>query len=417
MKKYLWLLCIQSIIQASYAQDSVNVLFSQESDTLVKQRFIDRYDNVFMTKVPTRQMFKVGYQGSEVQGMGINFSYEYKLLPSLSVEAALFAQFSRFNGGMANELLHFNWKQVNVWANAKARWYYNMNSRIETGLNANNFSGPYVAFTYDQSLYLRDSYSNKNTGRIGLLYGFQSRFFNHGFVDFSVGVFNKEIGQFTFFEDTKAFWKPDNFILGTNLNIGLAIGDWKKTTAAPFCDVIFCDELVKGQWKVQMPNISIGVRNQIVRTEVDYERKLGKSPLSVQGGAGMSLYNSTRYQSMHDRYFSVGANAQFRYYFLRNLMERRGKGASDLSGPYAGVEGGYGIYFSKSQFNYQPEFNSNTKTRSWNTSLLLGYQQRLFSRIYIDASLIYMKGFASGTTYPGQSKPVFTSKMTVGFTF
>jgi hypothetical protein len=32
----------------------------------------------------------------------------------------MFAQFSRFNGGLADELLHFTWKQVSVWVNAKA---------------------------------------------------------------------------------------------------------------------------------------------------------------------------------------------------------------------------------------------------------------------------------------------------------
>jgi hypothetical protein len=53
-------------VGTSHAQDSIKVSYSQEPDMLVKQRFIDRYENVFMTKVPTRQMFKVGYQGSEV---------------------------------------------------------------------------------------------------------------------------------------------------------------------------------------------------------------------------------------------------------------------------------------------------------------------------------------------------------------
>ncbi|WAC14812.1 hypothetical protein [Dyadobacter pollutisoli] len=402
---------------ASYAQDSIKVSYSQEPDTLVRQRFIDRYENVFMTKVPTRHMFKVGYQGSEVQGMGINFGYEYKLLPSLSFEAALFAQFSEYNEALADHLLHFNWKQVNIWVNAKARWYYNMNRRIKKGLNANNFSGPYIGFTYDQSVFLRYQYTNTNTGRIGLLYGLQSRFFNNGFVDFSVALFNKEAGANSYVEGSPAFWKPKNYVLGTNLNIGLAIGDWKKTKTAPFCDIIFCDELVKGQWKVQMPNISIGLKNQIVRTEVAYERKLGKIPLSMQGDIGFSLYNNNWFRSSPTRSTSVEGNLQLRYYFLRNFKERRGKSTSDLSGPYAGLLGGYNFNFIKSRYKYQPEFNQNIETRIWNTALLLGYQQRLFKRIFFDASLVYRKSFLVDDTYLGRQKPFLTSKMTMGFTF
>ncbi|MCE7067168.1 hypothetical protein [Dyadobacter sp. CY326] len=58
MKKFLLALIMLNVFQLAYAQDSTNVSFSQEVDTLVKQRFIDRYENLFMTKVPTGQMFK-----------------------------------------------------------------------------------------------------------------------------------------------------------------------------------------------------------------------------------------------------------------------------------------------------------------------------------------------------------------------
>jgi hypothetical protein len=266
MNRILITLLVLGIAQVSFAQDSLKVSFSQEPDTLVKQRFIDRYENVFMTKVPTRQMFKLAVVGSEIQGSGFNLAYEYKVLPSLSVEASVYAQVSRYNDGLAYNLLHLGVQNVNVWANVKARWYYNMNKRIAKGLNANNFSGAYIGASYEQSLYRPNAFSGRNTARVGLLYGFQSRFFNHGFVDFGVGIYQRELGQFYEFEGSSAFLATENLVLGTHFNIGLAVGDWKRSKKTLLCDVIFCDEQVNGQLKVQAPNIVLGLRNQVVST-------------------------------------------------------------------------------------------------------------------------------------------------------
>ncbi len=69
-------------------------------DTLTKQRFLDRYDNVFMTKVPTRHMFKIElsqyYQArtfalSEDRAFNntsLQLGYEFKFLPAFSIALA-----------------------------------------------------------------------------------------------------------------------------------------------------------------------------------------------------------------------------------------------------------------------------------------------------------------------------------------
>src|SRR5690349_4619694 len=62
MKYLLPLLLILLISPTTVAQDTLRVTYSEEPDTLiVRQKFIDRYDNVFMTRVPTRNLFKAGY--------------------------------------------------------------------------------------------------------------------------------------------------------------------------------------------------------------------------------------------------------------------------------------------------------------------------------------------------------------------
>lgn len=79
------------------AQDDVTISFSEDQDTLIKQRFIDRYENVFMTKVPTRHMFKIGlsqyYQAIAfplrddriLNNTSLHLGYEFKFLPAFSV--------------------------------------------------------------------------------------------------------------------------------------------------------------------------------------------------------------------------------------------------------------------------------------------------------------------------------------------
>ncbi|SKC03984.1 hypothetical protein [Dyadobacter psychrophilus] len=414
MKKALTLLLFLLLIQRAFAQDSIPVSFHQETDTLVKQRFIDRYENVFMTKVPTRQMFKIAAVGSEIQGTGFNFGYEYKLLPSLSVEASVYTQLSPFNSGLAQELQHLNLKSVSIWGNAKARWYYNMNRRIEKGLNANNFSGSYFGLSFEQRLY-DEHYSN--TTRLGLLYGFQSRFLNRGYIDFSVGLFQKRSTGSSFSEGNPAFFKVKNFVLSTQANIGIAFGDWKKTATNPICDVIMCDESIKGQLKIEMPYIAIGFRDQVVRAGLSYERQFGQSPLSIQGGTDMYFANQNVNGALNSRYFSIGAALELRYYFLQRFLMRSGKGGNNLSGPYLGLRGGYEIFSAKISNHYSPEYNNSLTYKAVRTELHLGYQQRLFKTMYINGSINYGKQFLHGYHYTGASKPFLSSKMAIGFTF
>ncbi|TLV02178.1 hypothetical protein [Dyadobacter luticola] len=397
------------------AQDTLQVSFSQEKDTLTRQHFIDRYENVFMTKVPTRQIFKVTTVGSQIQGSGINFAYEYKVLPSLSLEASLYSQLDRFDEGLAQQLLHFNWKQVSLWVNGKARWYYNMDQRISKGLSANNFSGTYVALSYEQSLGLTQmsTFGTTKVGRMGLLYGFQSRFFNRGHIDFSVGLFQKEAGPNYIYEDRERF-TTRNFTIGTQANVGLAFGDWKRTSAAPFCDVLVCDEAIEGQWKVELPRLAVGLKNQTASISTAYERKIASLPVSVSAGLNAGYYHYEIFSSK-STVALLDAQLELRYYFLQSFLLRHGKAGNNFSGPYAGLRGGYSMTTDKVRYQYQPEWNFDKDIATPTGALALGYQQRLFKRIYVDGSIFWQKQYKSW--FPGGTRPYISSKIGIGFTF
>ncbi|QRR02442.1 hypothetical protein [Dyadobacter sandarakinus] len=417
MKNFLLVLLIGSMTPLARAQDSTQVFFSQDADTLVRQRFIDRYENVFMTRVPTRQIFKLSVTGSELQGAGFHLGYEYKLTPSLSLEASVFTVLNPYNTGLVHEMVRFDYRNVDVWANARMRWYYNMKKRIDKGLNANNFSGAYIGASYEHLLHRSARFPNPNTGRAALLFGFQTRFLNHGFADFALGLYQREPGYFSNYQSSSAFVAPENFVLGSRFNIGLAVGDWKKSATAPLCDVIFCDELVRGQWKVQAPYFVLGLRNQVVRSELAYERALGKTSFSVQADAGIYLAHQAIFRETYNTNTALNAGLSLRYYFLQKFQARRGKGGSNLSGPYAAFSGGYGRNkaHSRSDFPSVPEV-SRVST-GFSVTPALGYQQRLFGKLYIDASLFYLKPIAAGAESFFFARPYLSSRMTIGFTF
>ncbi|SKC03993.1 hypothetical protein [Dyadobacter psychrophilus] len=428
MKKALTPLLFLLLIQRAFAQDSIPVSFHQETDTLVKQRFIDRYENVFMTKVPTRQMFKIAAVSSEIQGTGVVLGYEYKLFPSLSVEASVYAQLSRYNVSIVRDLIISQHKKVNIWANAKVRWYYNMNNRMREGLNANNFSGAYLAISYDQQLHLPDMSGGKRQGWPGLLYGFQSRFLNNGFFDFSLGVYHKDIGNNPYFQSSPAIFGIKNYVLGSQARIGIALGDWKKSGKNPLCDVIVCDEIVHNQLKIEMPNMAIGIGKQTINAGLAYEKKLGNSPVSVQANTNFFLYNQSGQDSYKISFLAASAGLELRYYFLQRFLIRNGKTGGNLSGPYTALKGGYDFSRFKRRYPFDGQVTLQKSFHELNTAVVLGYQQRLFKRIYIDGSVFYNKPFlitapfSEGSPFPysyrtfGTARPYIMSKLAIGFT-
>ncbi|MCE7062774.1 hypothetical protein [Dyadobacter sp. CY343] len=389
----------------AFAQDNAQITYTQEEDTLLKQHFIDRYENVFMTKVSTRHMFKISAGGSSLRGTGINLAYEYKLSPSLSLEAGAYVQNGTENLGLLRNIAFDPNKTLNVWANAKLRWYYQMNQRMKDGLSANNFSGAYFGLSYEKPVITRSEYGNRGAheGRIGLLYGFQSRFFNSGFVDFAVGVF--EGNGSPILRDNLSTSKFRNTMIATQFNVGLAFGDWKRSDKTPTCDILRCDEQDQDQWKVQLPDLVIGLKYQRAALGIAYERKIGKSAFSYSAYANANYHNDNYY-----RFGNVTTGVSLRHYFLQKHQMLRGKTGNSFSGVYWAASAAYDWTWVRSQF-----YNEQSQTKRFDSpmfSLALGYQQRLFKRLYFDVSAFYNR-----STLYGKPNNFFSSKMSLGMTF
>lgn len=371
------------------AQDTTSVTFTEENSLVVEQRFIDRYENVFMTKVPTRKMFKLGYLATTYNGLGFNAAFEYKVLPALSLEASLTGRTNRMGNAITLERFERQFSGNNLFASIGSRWYFEMNKRIARQQSANNFSGNYLGIMYERSLAAIQS--DRPREHFSLAYGFQSRFLGNGFLDFSLGIYYASPYLFLWdrgYRPSSGF-TTRNAVIASRALLGLAFGDWKRNDKGPLCDVLHCDYFVKQHFKIRLPEVNIGLVSQSLRGEVAYERKLGKSPLSVN----LSVGSETNLSSLEFSTVTAVGEGQIRWYYLQKRQVREGKASDNLSGLYLGPRLAY---------NYYRKVRSDGKVfNNWDvsTGILAGYQQRLFNRLYFDAGVSFSGRLLEGRIF------------------
>lgn len=399
MKAFLFLLFAFVCYQAK-AQDSTKITYSQEVDSLPKQQFMDRYENVFMTKVPTRHMFKVGlsqyyqtipfafYNDNVLSNTSLIVGYEYKFAPAFSL--AVSSQLPFLGYGVP---LKFTW--YNTSFDAQIRWFFNMKRRIRSAQGANNFSGNYLAFNYTYTGTSRNAFTP------GLKLGFQRRFLNNGFIDFAIAsqwpgqIFRLDTGGLSF---------------SSQVSFGLAFGDWKRSSVPPLCDILLCNEHISQQWKITIPDFTVGLALKRVRLGVGFERKLGTSPVSLNfqydigilnGNTSLqlrdeqsTLYISSFYSSAKSREILQTLTFQPRYYFLQNRQRLMGNGGNGLSGVYTGIHSELSLYDGHHRIsdNTQYGYAMNMKRNIIRAGLLAGFQQRVFSHGYLDLNTSYNFG-------------------------
>ncbi|ACT92571.1 hypothetical protein [Dyadobacter fermentans] len=371
----------------AYAQDSIQVSYSEESDTLVKQRFLDRYEHVFMTKVPTRHMLKIGlsqyYQAVDfplrddkiLNNTSLKLGYEFKFLPAFSIALAGHMPFFDLNMPLKTLV------QYTV-MDAQIRWFVGMGKRIRKGLSANNFSGNYVAVFYN----LPGTADNYNP-KVGLKLGLQRRFLNHGFMDFSVAVFQGA------YDGSPSF--------SSQASLGIAFGDWKQISKAPLCDILLCDAQIMNQWKIRLPEITVGYYMNRLKAGVAFEQKLGAWPLTLNFQLDASMnngFNLIRYTDMpwnsyggymqvYSREKIVSFSVQPRYYILTKRQQMKGRNTNGMSGIYGGINTQY--YYYKGKHSDIPPNDLRQEDNIIHAGPLLGFQLRLFNRGYFDCNTSY----------------------------
>lgn len=268
MKKWYLLLFGFIISVDAFCQDNIPITFSEEYDSLPPVKFIDRYENIFMNKVPTRNIIKFGisqylqstpfalYNDKGFKNSAFQLSYEHKLAPQFSI--GIFGQVP-----LVGNAIPLSWIFENIAVGGQLRWYYDMKGRIASGRSANNFTGNYAAVEYSTIL------PTGNRQRLALRTGFQRRFFNNGFLDLSIGLRKNDP-----FQQKNLF---NNWNLFTEINLGLAVGDWKRTAKPLLCDLIRCGQQVNQHFKIQIPDLKFGKMQKAFGTSFAYEVLLGKN--------------------------------------------------------------------------------------------------------------------------------------------
>lgn len=381
LKFFTWILLLTMLATPACAQDTTSITFSEEAVNLEDQRFVDRFENVFMTKIPTKWIFKLGYTASTYKGIGLTAAFEYKVLPSLSLEAAIYSRAAREGDGIYLDRFFRQLSGRNLFASAGTRWYPNMMRRIARQQSANNFTGSYVSLLYERSLgaiqygHVRDHFS--------LTYGFQSRFLTNGFLDFSLGLYylRPYVEWYPVGLPATTTFRVNNLVFASRSLIGLAFGDWKKTSSGPLCDVLHCDYLVRQHFKIRLPEVNIGLENQSFRAEIGYERKIGKSPFAMN----LNVRNDTeRSRSYYDILALKGrteVEGQLRFYYLQKSQVRKGKASDNLSGLYVGARFGYRWEYE--HYNGREQYSGRNQI----VGVAAGYQQRLFHKLYFDSAV------------------------------
>lgn len=393
---------------AGRSQDSTKITYSLEPDTLVKQRFIDRYENVFMTKVATKHMFKLGLMFASNDMFSLGYSntgsiighlgYEYKVSPALSVGTDFTA-----NGGWGSEK---GWMGTFT-GSAYARWYYDIASRMRQGIQVNNFTGNYVSVVAERRW--NTGAGSGKMDRFGLEYGLQRRFFNWGRLDFGVGVFYQNGYRPT-------WWLTDlngtnGLAIATRTSLGLAFGDWRKQRPDGYCEVLRCEDFVQQQWKLAWPRIFLSRYFMNGMAGLGYERKIKASPFSVNAQVFADFYHVAAKLSTPNYIRSeiqIHPSLQLRYYLTQKSAIRKGKSGNNLSGVYLAPQFDYLLY------NNPGQTLQGANRTHLGIGAVAGYQQTLFKRAYVDFSLGFSKNLL---TIRGTQPYIMAGRMGFGLTF
>ena len=364
---------------------SDSLRYSQENGTLEKQRFIDQYDYVFMTKEPTKWMLKTQLSNNLASG-GLTVAYERKLSPSISLGIGSYyrpeSSFRQPNGGVVAEI----------------RYYYEMKKRMDEGKSANNFSGNYFGISMTQSFEkLSRDYRNRSSNpflslnpvldAFELRWGTQRRFFNHGIIDFGASL-----GIVAF--DNRDYATARNvyqaFLFQTQWSLGMAWGDFKRSKLPPTCDVLRCYDNNTQLLKIAWPNLIIGNNQQSLSTSFAFEKQLGKSrfSLNIQNDLQIDHWHLPNYFD-----FSTSSSADFSLFSIKSTtylqprfyFRKKTSTNSSLSGFYTGVSLMHFFTHYGSKSNGIGSYNNRYNTLEFGLSV--GFQQKVFKHGYVDLSL------------------------------
>ncbi len=397
------------------------IAYSQEEALPGKIKFIDAYENVFLTQEENKFLVKINALSlldfapnltSFISFFNprIETAVEYKISKDLSINSELELK-NNFQSLKSRALLDTlvisgepaqfvdvvaNSHNIRAKLQVELRWYFLMKNRIKKGLAADNLVGTYVSAYYGRQLqhfrrqrlteFLPALRGNATTNTFGIRIGSQRRIFENGYIDLFVDFSNVsgEVLNFPngtnhkFYTISQRKVNP-SFFLNTGVKIGYAIGKVSDRYDPNKCEVLKCYQEKNSLVKVDLLNavrfINSGWNGNF---SVGYEQKIGKSPFSL--GVDLEfIYSSLFFTNEGKTFFSLinlrGTLAlEGRYYY--NLRKRiaTGKSANNLFANYVSL-----FYKNNNVININgTAFSSASISPSW------GMQRGIFNFVFMD---------------------------------
>ncbi len=351
-------------------------------------------ERAFRARVPARWAFKLdmgvlsplgsSYLKDENDLIGIGI--EYKLSPAFSVGADY--QFSIGYQPTAFDYIKSGWITRSA-IRTEVRWYHDMKRRIAEGRGANNFGGKYLSIEAGRVI------DELSRSQLSLRYGVQQRWMRRGFFDLSFGIgLAHDSGNL-------AAVRPPAFGTDQRLAVGLAVFSPRNRTPqtnADRCDVMRCFDEQYSMLKVNafnVVNFSIWgeTRSVDLRPSLAYERKIGRSPFSVEGVIAGRYQGSTYSEIIRDqvRVYNIAlagwrAEGNINWYYRMRHQILKGRSGNNLSGSFIGlqlVRNGIFRDWSRYRLSFAPVPSKVVTSEDFQVNIMYGIQQRLFDRGFI----------------------------------
>lgn len=180
------------------------------------------------------------------------------------------------------------------------------------------------------------------------------------------------------------------------MRLGLAIGDFTRSSKQPLCDVLKCYENKKQLWKFTWPSIRLAAKEQSVSSSIAFERKILNSSLSMNAQIDGYFFNRTLTPDLvtnASQKLELWSSLQCRYYFLQKYRLAKHGSGSNLSGLY----GAFSLFNSTERTSINSQ---NFYLNSFELGPTLGFQQKIFNRGYIDYHFSFSKSINESRNFP-----------------
>jgi Protein of unknown function (DUF3575) len=399
----------------SFAQtDSVKVSFSEEKvDTFARTEVIS-----ISQKMGIMRAAKTGIRaGIESRPFvisnslsSLNFTYEQKILKEFSILFSLqtTSNYKRF----IYEI--------------EPRWYFQMKNRVNSGLQAYNLYGRYISFMYkqgrleDNQRYFFSYRPYYETSMFAIKYGYQAG----NILDLSVSAGIKNVSEISIDAKdrlTHDSQSPSNqtWFLASNLKLSFGFS-YPKTKTEKFGKLLITDNNFEKNrlLKINTSDLfSIDKYSQFIKTDVDYEHRIGNSYFSsntsftgifnhfkffsLKGLIDTTLHSSLfgkkfpiwNAQKVSNFYTNIQLSEQLRYYFTKGKEVRKGRSGKNFNGAYLGLM----IMYSNTTFNNQLTDNdekyifTNIKAgHTYGGGLTFGFQNQFKNKIFFDSGMSFL---------------------------